>query len=269
VSLVKVVKRLNQALNDGDAGAFLVPGRADAVEQALLLYEADPDNDRRHLVDGAWRRMRVTFSVPMESARGIGARLDHVRRLADEHGVTAKADVQPSGYLPLYVRMMEYVLASQVSSFGWALLIVGALMLAMLRSVRLLAVAVPPNALPIVATLGTMGLGGIRLDVATVTIAAIALGLVVDNTIHYLYRYRVERDAGAAPAEAIARVTATAGRAMAITTVVLCAGFAVLMLATVQSIALFGGLMCFTMLTALLGDLVVLPAVLMVTRARA
>ena len=132
------------------------------------------------------------------------------------------------------------------------------------RSVRMALLAVPANLLPVLMTLGLMGLLGIRLDVATVTIAAIVLGLVVDDTTQFLYRYREMRRQHSEPRDVVFNTVRSVGRPMLITTVVLAGGFSVLGLAAIKSVAYFGLLLAAALVSALLADLLVVPALLVV-----
>jgi predicted RND superfamily exporter protein len=268
-SVADVVRRLNQLLSDGKPASFVVPSDDMGVEQALLVYESDPDAHLEHEVADAWKRVRVTVGVKMMSARDIGRTIDRLTALAAQDPAWPKGvKVVPSGYLPLYVTMMDYVVSSQVNSFGSAFLVITALLALLFRSVRMTLLAVPGNLLPLFVTLGLMGALDIRLDVATVTIAAIVLGLVVNNTIHYLHRFREALHAGATHEEAVTETMKSSGVAMTLTSLVLLLGFSVLGLAELKSVALFGLLTAFAMFAALFADLVLLPAMLVTLRPK-
>lgn len=264
-SAVGVVRRLNQVLTDGAAASYVVPPDDVALEQALFVYESDPDADWSQMVDPTWTRARVTVGVRMLSARRIEAAIERLEGMADlPDGVR----IVPAGYLPLYVTMMDYIVRSQVTSFASAFVLVFGLLAAMLRSARLALIAIPSNIVPLFVTLGLMGITGVRLDVATVTIAAIVLGLVVDDTTHFLYRFREGLHETGDVEEAIRRTMRTAGVALATTTLVLVLGFSVLGLAQVKSVALFGVLSAVAMASALVADLLMLPALLVVLRPK-
>jgi predicted RND superfamily exporter protein len=253
-----VVRRLNEVLA-ADA-AFAVPADPAALEQLFLLYRSDPDGtdlDAYFSRDGT--QARVTVGIPMDSARGFGAAIDAAVALAD---LPPDATVRAAGYLPLYVRMMDYIVQSQLTSFGLAFVLIFGLIGVLFRSVRLAALAVPANLLPVLLTLGIMGVLGIRLDVATVTIAAIVLGLVVDDTIQFLYRYRHEARSTADVGEAVRRTVRGVGRPMALTSLVLGLGFSVLAFAAIKSVAWFGLLLAASLFSALVCDVLVLPAFL-------
>lgn len=253
------VRRLQQVMTDGGAQQYRVPADPDAFEQLLFVYSAHPDSDVHQLMSADERTARVSVGIPMGSARSFQNTMNELQALAEfPPGVT----VETSGYLPLYVQMMDYIVRSQLSSFGAAFLIIFTLIGVLFRSLRMAVLSVPANLLPVVFTLGVMGLLQIRLDVATVTIAAIVLGLVVDDTVQLLYRYQHERSRHASEAEAVHAAIRGVGRPMAMTTIVLSLGFCVLGLATVKSVAYFGLLLATALLTALFSDLLVIPALL-------
>ncbi len=265
ISLADVAARLHQVLSGGPAR---VPDDANQLWQALELYEQDGDNQRAFLADAAYRQGRMTAFVKMASSRGFEGLIDHAEELGREH-LPDGVEVRPAGYLPLYVKMMEYVVDSQVTSFAAAFLVIFVLMGLLFRSLRIAALSILPNMLPVFATLGVMGLAGITLDVATVTITAIVLGIAVDDTIHYIYRYRLElRATDCDHEQAALRTAVRAGPAIAGTTLLLCFGFLVLAGATVKSVLFFGLLSSFAFAVALVGDLVVLPALLSVLRPK-
>ncbi len=267
-ALPDVAKRLNQVLIDGDPKHFTVPETPEALEQSLLLYESDPDNDMVHLTDAPQRRARVTAGVQMTTAQGFLAVIDDATALGEE-AIGDAGIIQPTGYLPLYCQIIDYVVESQISSFSLAFAVIFVLMIVVFRSIKLGALSVMPNVFPIFLTLGIMGLVGIHLDLATVTIAAVVIGIVVDDTIHFLYRYKVElAESGGDHEHAVKRTCATAGAAMTATTCILTAGFLVLTLAGVKSVIYFGLLTSTAMIAGLLGDLIILPALLVTIRPR-
>ena len=261
-SVVDVLKKLNQAFTDGEDTSYVLPDDRDKIDALVFFSEGDIDYDV-WLRDG--ESLRVTFGMRMMSAQGMSGALDAVLASAEmPEGVR----LVPSGYLPLYVQMMDYIVASQLRSFGLAFVVIFLLLALLFRSIRVAALAVPANLVPVLFVLGVMGLAEIRLDVATVTIAAIVLGLVVDDTVQFLYRFRAELRADGDHEGAIRRTVSSVGRSLAITTLVLALGFSVLALANVKSVVYFGVLISLAMVFALLVDLLVLPAVIMLIRPR-
>ena len=262
-SAADVISRLDAVMKGEDSGE--VPEDEAALAQLLFLYGADPDADMSRFIDGQRRQARVTVGVPMESARGFDSRIQSLLSLAE---LPPDVTVTPAGYLPLYVQIMSHIVRSQLASFGLAFAIIFVLIGLLFRSLRFVALAVPANLLPVLGTLGLMGWIGVRLDVATVTIAAIVLGLVVDDTVQFLYRYKVESERHDDTATAVRETVRKVGRPMAITTVVLAGGFAVLGFAAIKSVAWFGLLLATALISALLSDLLVVPALIVLTARR-
>ncbi|MGC6508337.1 MAG: efflux RND transporter permease subunit [Myxococcota bacterium] len=257
-SLVDMPRRMNAILDP--SGTNAIPDSPDALAQLLFLLTINEETQETidQLYDPESQSMRVTVGVPMLSAKGFEQTLSEFTALADLRHV----DIRASGYIPLYVRMMDYIVRSQLQSFGFAFLIIFVAVGLLFRSLRMAILSIPANLLPVLMTLGLMGLTGIRLDVATVTIAAIVLGLVVDDTVQFLYRYQHERARCDSEATAVSNTVVRVGRPMTITTIVLGLGFSVLGFAIVKSVAYFGLLLAFALLSALFSDLLVVPALI-------
>ncbi|HEV2149763.1 MAG TPA: MMPL family transporter [Longimicrobiaceae bacterium] len=224
-------------------------GAADLGERSVYLSR-----------DG--RTARITAYVPMSSTQGFAATARALEREGREvlgEGVTIRA----AGYLPLYLRIIDYVLESTLRGLALAAGVVFVVLGLLLRSLPLTAAAVPVNLFPVLLVFGVMGWSGIPLDIATATIGAIVLGIAVDDSIHFLFRYRGERRAGAAPEAAVGTTLQTAGRGIVLSTVVLALGFAVLAASGSRSIAYFGILAALAVVGALVADLFLLPALLL------
>lgn len=266
-SLADITARLHQ-VQSPPGTPLEVPDNTAMVGEHIEFYRGDPDGQAAQLADAEWRQLRITFSVPVLSARQYRELIGDAETLA-RSTFPDSVEVRATGYLPLYVKMMDYVVESQVSSFGIAFAVVFLLIGVLFRSVRMTALAVLPNVLPVFVTLGVMGFFGINLDVATVTITAIIIGIVVDDTIHYLHRFRAELVKADGDFGAAADATALGcGRAIGATTLIFTVGFLVLGMASVKSIVYFGLLTALAMVVALLGDLLILPAILLTLKPR-
>jgi uncharacterized protein len=174
--------------------------------------------------------------------------------------------VEASGYLPLYLRIVEYVVSGTIWGLAISTVIVFAVVGILLRSLTLTAAAVPTNLFPVALVFGVMGWTGIPLDIATATIGAIVLGIAVDDTIHFLFRYRTERQAGASREEAVGRTYRETGRSVVFASMVLAIGFAVLATSSSRSIAYFGIVASISIVGAMLADLFLLPVILLLGR---
>jgi predicted RND superfamily exporter protein len=169
----------------------------------------------------------------------------------------------PSGYVPLYVRLIDYLVWGQVNSITTSFLVIFGVLLLLFRSLRHALISLPGNVVPVALTLGFMGWAGIHLDVATVLIASVALGLAVDDTIHFVFKFRAREQETGDAARAVDETLRTTGAAIMATSITLALGFSVLALAQVKSVAVFGVLMGVTMVSALIGELLITPAVIL------
>jgi len=265
-SVVDIVAFLHRAFNEGREDAYRVPDDAAAVSQLLEFYRMDPDNDLEEWVGPDFREARVTAYTPTLSANEYGRLAERAReifgKVGFDPGMLEGEGVRAEGYLPLYVVMNNYILDSQMKSFLIAFVLVFGLLGIIFRSVRLFLACLFPNLLPPVLLLGFMGYAGITLDIGTVMIAAILLGIVVDDTVHILYRFRWEGPGAPDLSERIRATLRGAGPAITATTLILAAGFAILGLASISSIANFGILCAVAVLLALFSDLLLLPSLL-------
>jgi len=242
------------------------PLSADSLERAAFVLEATSRDDLPFWVQDDWTVARVSSrSVGLDSQQNdaLLARLEAFAkaRLAGEDGLR----ITFTGLVPVFARMEQYLLQSQVRSFSIAFLCVFAVYLIELRSLPLALVALVPNLVAILLMLGTMGALLIPLDVVTVMVASVNLGIIDDETIHVLHAVREARREGLDPESAVAEGVARTGRDVIFTCAVLGLGFGTLMLSEFRPTAHFGGLTALTIAIALAADLVLLPTLLRAT----
>lgn len=245
LSVVTLLQDLQRQL-PAAADATLQPGALAALDVGALVS-----------VDG--RTVRLTATVPMASARALDELAGRAQSLVQQ-AMSDRAVVQVSGYLPLYSQIVQQLLKDQLSSFALAFVVVFLLVGMVLRSWRFTLIAIPPNVMPVAMVLGAMGFWGIRLDVATVTIAAAVLGIVVDDTVHILYRLKGAIREGLALEAAFRAIARSSGVAVVSTSFIFCAGFGVIALAQVKSVAYVGLLTAVAVVVALVMDLMLVPA---------
>lgn len=261
VSIAGVVKRINQVWFDEAPEAYRVPDTREAVEQELVVYDPQREDDPLELIDfPGWQKGRVTFRTQNGSAKEAQRLLTDIQRDAEQ---LVPATVKPSGYLPLYVTLIDYLVWGQVWSLATTFLVVFAILVVLFRSVRYALVSLPANLLPVLLTMGFMGYAGIHLDVATVLIASIALGLAVDDTIHFVFKFRELHLATGDVEQATVETLRSTGVAIATSSSTMAVGFLVLAFAGIKSIAVFGVLMAVTMLAAFVTEVFITPAVVL------
>ncbi|MCG2634157.1 MAG: MMPL family transporter [Gammaproteobacteria bacterium] len=233
--------------------------------QLALLYSRIPDEFRTVVIDPyasvAANEARLTLRV-RDSDHNL-RRNELLQKL--RAGMQSELGLQPDEYeftsmLVLYNNMLQSLFRSQILTLGLVLVGIMLMFLVLFRSLPVALVAIVPNLLSAATVLGVMGWLQIPLDMMTITIAAIAIGIAVDNTIHYIHRFRVEFPKDRNYLAAMYRCHGSIGRAMYYTSLTITVGFSILVLSNFLPTIYFGLLTGMAMIVALVGDLALLPA---------
>jgi len=169
-----------------------------------------------------------------------------------------------TGYGRLYVDMDRDLRQGQVTGLFLAFIIIPIIMFMISRDLKFTIIALIPNLFPIGMVLGLMGWLDIPFDVATILVATMTFGIVVDDTIHYAVWFRRNALAGMNLRETVLKTAHDTGKPLILTSAVLCLGFSVLMLAQTLPVQNFGLLTALTMFFAVIGDLIILPALIVI-----
>jgi predicted RND superfamily exporter protein len=169
-----------------------------------------------------------------------------------------------SNLMVLYNNMLQSLFDSQISTLGFVLIILFIMFLLLFRSLKIALIALAANIVPISAIFGIMGWLGIPLDIMTITIAAIAIGIGVDDTIHFIHRFKEEFKVDHNYVNAMRRSHESIGYAMYYTSLVIILGFSILVLSNLIPTIYFGILTVVTMFTVLAADLLLLPKLLLI-----
>ncbi len=191
--------------------------------------------------------------------------VERIRELATKT-LGPQYEVEVTGLYPLYAHIAHGLLTDQLRTFSLALALIVVCMCVGLQSIRLGLLSMIPNLMPMILCLGIMGWADIPINMATAMMLSVALGIAVDNTIHYLYRFRRELEVDNDYVAAIGRTHRTVGRACVFNSVVIVGGFWVLCLSNFIPTVYFGMMVGMTMIGALAGDIVLLPMLLVLLR---
>jgi uncharacterized protein len=228
-----------------------------------LVHARLPDAVREVMIDpylsGDGSQARLSVRV-FESDPGLerNALLGKIRSDLNERFGLEPEQVRLTGLMVLYNNVLQSLFRSQALTAGFVFAAVMLMFVLLFRSLRIAALALVPNVLVAVAVLGAMGWLGISLDIMTITIAAIVLGIAVDDTIHYTHRYLEEFARERDYRAAMRRSHASVGRAMLYTSITIALGFSLFALSAFVPIAYFGLLTGLAMLAALVADLTLL-----------
>lgn len=261
-SIADYVKRMNRAINDDDPGYDVIPDTRDAVSQYLLLYENSGDTDGfKRLVDYDFSKSVVLYRVNswnMKVWRELARKIESDARQYFPDDVTVKI----SGSLMITAIAFDQIVATQIKSLSLAFVIVSILMYILFRSFRLMWLSLIPNILPILINFGMMGFLGIRLDLATAIIACVALGIGVDDTIHFTFRFLSELEKNSSIEKALQKTIYISGKPMIRTTLAIVIGFSVFAFSKFSTILHFGCMTGWIMAVCVITDLFLYPVVL-------
>ncbi len=258
-TFVDTLRRLNRAFSGGDPAAEVLPDSRPGVMELLFLV---PKGDLARFVNLDHSRANLvvrTGEIGSAAVRDLVARIEAVVAEVPLPGVAATA---VTGNTVLIARSADGVAEAQPRTVAAAGLAIFAVVWWTFRSFRLGWLVMIPNLVPVALFFGLLGAGVAPLSLPTSLIGSIVLGIAIDGTVHYVVRYRRERDAGVPVEAAIETATRTVGRPVAIATVMLCVGFGVVALSGFATLRQFGLLAATTMAICMLSDLVLLPALL-------
>lgn len=183
----------------------------------------------------------------------------------DEVGI-APENIRFTGILVLYNNMLQSLYKSQIVTLGAVFIGIMIMFLVLFQSVKISIIAILPNFLAAGIVLGSMGIFGIPLDMMTITIAAITVGIGVDHAIHYLTRFKREFSLDSNYIGAMHRAHASIGQALFYTSITIIAGFSILALSNFIPSVYFGLLTGLAMLAALLGSMTLLPQLIIISK---
>ncbi len=170
---------------------------------------------------------------------------------------------QVTGLAVLYNNMLQSLFSSQIKSLGLVFAVIGLMILVLFRSVKITLIALTPNLITAGSVLGLLGILSIPLDIMTITVAAISVGMAVDNTIHYLYRYKTEVDnKDLINDQRILNSHNSVGRAVFYTATTISAGFSIFALSSFTPTILFGLFTAFALMVSFFASLTLLPFLL-------
>lgn len=267
ISVADIARETHQALNANDPAYYRLPEERKLLAQELLLFENSGSDDLEKVVDPQFSTAR--FSIRslwrngVDTSAFIAGAEDELRATLD--GV---AEVELTGMMSVISRTVDATMESMLKSYALALALITPLMIFLIGSLRAGLVSMVPNLVPIFMTLGMMGLTGIPIDMFTLLAGCIAIGLAVDDTIHFITGFRRYLAQGNDPVRAVELTMQSTGRALLFTSVVLTSGFLVLTLSDMLNLFQVGVLTSFAIASAFILDITVTPALLVLTHRR-
>lgn len=268
-SLADIVKDTNRIMNGGDPAFHRVPDSGLMVSQLLYLFNSANPEDRRAIVSDDYSSSHITVNARNAGSyqyqaffTEIGEEIEDV--FAPLRGEFPELEVNVTGSMAMMMRMADEVARSQYSSMLFALGVISAILIVTLGSLKGGLLAMIPNLIPATLSFGLMGLLGLPLDTDTLLIAPIIIGIAVDDTIHFMTHYRIALARTASISLALRDTVRHVGQAVMFTTMVIALSFAILSFSGHLGMAKMGFFGAIAIFVALLCDLFLIPAMVVV-----
>lgn len=254
-----LIQRMHNEMNrDSSSIQNQLPDTDSAIAQYVLLLEINGSDALSRYVDFDYRKLRITAFTEDAGSQRINQIHDEVS--SEINQIFPDSNVIITGTTILNADLTDKIVYSLAWSIILALIAITAIMVFMFKDIRLIIIALVPNVIPLLIVGGLMGYLNLDIKPSTAVIFTIALGIAVDDSIHYLARFRVENMRSGAFLPSLATTTIRTGRAIIITSLILIAGFGTLITSAFTSTTLMGALVCITIVSALFADLFLLPA---------
>lgn len=266
ISINDFLKEMSKAFNSDDPKHYVLPQNRPLVAQFLLIYSmSGKRNELDKYVDYPYSRTRISVRTSEHNSAVLD---DLIARINDCLAATfdEKLEARIASAAVADNNVFHYLVRGLLFGLGIAVIVVGLIMCLAFRSIRVGAVCMIPNLVPIIACLGLMGWCGIWLEIATAMTFSIALGIAVDDTIHLMSRFRLELSRHGDYESALRATLRNIGSALVKTTIVIMGGFLILIFASLKMNIMFGLLAAFVMLMTLFADLFVTPLCLLTFR---
>jgi len=260
LSIVDIVKETNKALNENKKEFYTIPKDKNLIAQELLLFENSGSDDLEDFVDSGFTKARITVKLPYLDAMDYMVLLKQINKSIDKH--FKNEEVTTTGISNLLARIMEAAITSSAISYIIAIVLITIMMIILIGDIKIGLISMIPNIAPILAMTTIMVIFDMPLDMFTMLIGAIAIGLAVDDTVHFMHNFKKYELKYNDVDIAVEKTLLTTGRAMIVTTIVLSFGFFVFMGASMSNIYNFGLLTGIAIIIAVLADFFLVPAMM-------
>ena len=272
LSIVEGLKFVRQAYYNGDSSNYGLPNQFDISFVAPYInMKADTSNKKTILaklvssfMDSTKQETRISVNMADVGSKRLPEILNDIEKKSSELFDSTKYNIQLTGSSVTFLEGSSFIINGLKQSILWAFLLIGACMLYLFKSFRILLCSLIPNVIPLVITAGVMGWTGVPLKPSTVLVFSIALGIAIDITIRFLVNYKQELAQGlSTPKQTVINTIHTTGISIIYTSLVLIAGFVIFCFSDFGGTKALGWLTSLTLIMATLTNLIFLPALLL------
>ncbi len=260
-SIVNTVKQIHKGLNNQATNTSTLPKTDDLIAQEILLFEMSGGSDLERQVTSDFSTARITLLGPWRDLIGYS---NYLIELEDEVKTLMAdvAEVSFTGVVYLLSPIQKLAIHTMAKSYTSAVFIITIMMILMIGSLKLGLLSMIPNLLPIILGMGFMAIAGMPLDLYSILIGSIAIGLVVDDTVHFIHGFQYHYEKYGDAEKAVKETLNNTGNALLFTTILLFGGFMTYSFSELINMADFGMITGCIVVLALIADIVLLPALL-------
>ena len=262
LSYADYLKLVNYVLNHFEPKYYTLPKEGFEVRMVMNIYTTILGEDMlTRFINSDFSKTNILLLTNISSSREFLQIREKTLAFAEQH-FSKDLNWEVTGLGMVIAASSHQLTIGQIKSLSITMILVFGIMFILFLSIKVGLIAIIPNIFPIIINFGIMGWLGIELSMVTSLIASIAIGLAVDDTIHYLARYNQEFRKDLDDERAIRDTLHHVGRPITFTTITICVGFSVLIFSSFKPTAIFGVMMVITSLSALVGDLILLPSLI-------
>lgn len=262
ISVVNIIKESNRALHDNDEAEFSVPDDPALISQELFLVELDEPDDILNVVDKTYQTARLSVTTPWFDAIYTKEVVDRLNNYLSEQLQPYDVKISFTGVAPIMGVTFGKMLISTAESYGFAAITITLMMIMLIGNLKLGLLSMVPSLLPILIVLAVMQLLDFHLDMLTMLVGSIAIGLTVDDNIHFMHGFRKLYLKTGDPAFAVEATLLSTGRAMLITSIVLSVGFSIYTQSLMTNMVVFGAITAACIVLALVATYLLAPALM-------
>ena len=268
ISVTDIIKESNRALHDNDESFYNIPDSAELIAQELFLVELDEPDDLFNMIDQDYRKARISILVPWIDSIHLLPLLHRSDAYVKEKLSPYSTEIIQTGVTPVLGATFAEMLYSTAQSYGIAAIVITIMMILLIGNLKLGLISMFPSLIPIMIVLAGFSLMNVPLDMLTMLVGSIAIGLTVDDNVHFMHGFRRVYAQTGDPAVAIRNTLSSSGRAMLITSIVLSVGFFIYTQSEMKNMVSFGIMTACCIILALVATFLLAPALMMLANKK-
>lgn len=272
-SIAYVAKQANLELNGNAPEHDRIPETREVLSQTLFLFNNADPSERQRLVDDNYRKANIRIALHSYGSyeyyqvfRDMRADIDAM--MAKLKAKYPKTEVSITGVFTLAMQASQYLTENEALTFGIALIVVSVILLLVFGSFKVGMIALIPNLIPALLTLGLLGIVGVPLDFFTMMLAPIVIGISIDDTVHFISNYQLQLAKDGNVNAALRRTMEETGPGVVFTALILGLGFGIMSIASAAGTSNMGKFGALAIFMGLLNDLFLLPALLLIFKPK-